>query len=711
MKAASAMPLLALLLAFAPAEGARANPLGKVMELLDSLTAKITKEGETEEKAFREFTDWCKDAAANTGFEIKTATSKKDQLGADIEKLKSDAMAAESKVEELAGSIASSEADLKAANTIRSSEAANFQKDEAELAEAIDTLGRAVTIIEREMAKNPAAFAQVDVSSVSGLVKALSTVVDAAGFTSADTKRLTALVQSKEKDEADTELFGAPAADAYKSHSGGILDVLEDLKEKAEEQLSSLRKAETNARHNYEMLKQSLDDQTTADTKDMTDEKASLAAAKEGKATAEKDLQVTVKALAGFKEKLETAQTDCVQTAADHEASNASRAEELKAIAAARKVLAETTAGAETQAYSLVQINGELGVSSRLHTRADLANVEVVTLVKKLAKEYHSSTLAQLASRISAVVKYGSAAGEDPFVKVKSLITDLITKLEAEGSSEADEKAYCDDQMAKTEEKKGELEFDNAKLTSKIDVASSRSAALKEGVKELQAGLATLAKEQAEMNKMRTSAHANYIQAKSDLEAGLQGVRQALSVLREYYGGSGDSMIQGSIGDAMSQPAKPEYHTAAGGAGSGIIGMLEVVESDFASGLAAEETAESDAQTQYDKVSQENAITKTTMDQDVKYNTKEFKGLDKEVTELVSDRETASTELQAVLEYYSKIKERCIAKPETYEERKRRREAELSGLKEALDILESETAFTQRSRRAGARGIFLGLSK
>jgi predicted nucleic acid-binding Zn-ribbon protein len=309
------------------------------------------------------------------------------------------------------------------------------------------------------------------------------------------------------------------------------------------------------------------------------------------------------------------------------------------------------------------------------------------------------------------VVKYGSAAGEDPFVKVKALITDLIAKLEAEGSSEADEKAYCDDQMAKTEEKKGELEFDVSKLTSKIDVASSRSAALKEDVKELQASLASLAKEQSEMDQMRTSAHALYIQAKSDLEAGLQGVRQALSVLREYYGGSGASMIQGSIGDAMSQPATPEYHTAASGAGSGIIGMLEVVESDFATGLASEETAESDSQTQYEKVSQENAISKTTMGQDVNYKTKEFKGLDKEVSELVSDRETTNTELEAVLEYYAKIKERCIAKPETYEERKRRREAEISGLKEALDILESETAFTQRARRAGPRGIFLGLSK
>jgi len=52
-----------------------------------------------------------------------------------------------------------------------------------------------------------------------------------------------------------------------------------------------------------------------------------------------------------------------------------------------------------------------------------------------------------------------------------------------------------------------------------------------------------------------------------------------------------------------------------------------------------------------------------------------------------------------VLEYYSKIKDRCIAKPETYEARKTRRESEIKGLKEALNILNDETAFVQRKRR------------
>merc|ERR1719230_1487778 len=143
----------------------------------------------------------------------------------------------------------------------------------------------------------------------------------------------------------------------------------------------------------------------------------------------------------------------------------------------------------------------------------------------------------------------------------------------------------------------------------------------------------------------------------------------------------------------------PELHAKASGAGTSIVGLLEVVESDFAANLAKEETQEADAAADYEKITQENKVTKALKEQDVKYKTQEFKSLDKLIAELTSDKDNLSTELAAVLEYYEKIKDRCIAKAETYEERKRRREAEIAGLKEALSILSGE-ALLQRDTRA-----------
>merc|ERR1712037_142221 len=494
--------------------------------------------------------------------------------------------------------------------------------------------------------------------------------------------------------------MGAPAVVSYKSHSSGIIDVLEDMKEKAESQLAEVRKAEEAAKHNYAMLKQSLEAQIAADTKDMKEEKAGKAEAEEAKAEAEGDLEMTTKELANADETLATSRSTCMKVGADHEMTVKAREEELKVIAEAKKILTETTSGGVDQTYSFLQV----AAASTLKTRADLAHAEVVVLVKRLARQHHSAALAQLASRVAAVLQYGAQNGEDPFVKVKGLIQDMIAQLEEEAAAEAQEKAYCDEQLAKTKAKKEELDDNIEKLTVKIDQATSKSAKLKEEVQELESELAALTKLQAEMDKIRQETHAEYVTAKDDLELALKGVRKALGVLREYYGGAALLQDGSQMASMLQQPAPPPAHKKATGAGQGIINILEVVESDFAENLAKETTEESDAQAEYEKTTQENKVAKTLKEQDVKYKTQEIKALGKTLSELSADRESAETEHAAVMEYYEKIKDRCIAKPETYEERKARREAEIAGLKEALSILENETAFMQRRSHRHMRG-------
>merc|ERR1740121_2740813 len=274
----------------------------------------------------------------------------------------------------------------------------------------------------------------------------------------------------------------------------------------------------------------SLEDEAAYNTKEMNEEKAFKSDTEEAKATATADLASTTKLLKDTQAAMAATQADCMKLASDHDASTAGRAAELKTIAAAKTALVETSSGAVEQTYSFIQ-----KVSSHLRTSADLKGAEVTRFIKKLAKDHHSEALAQLASRITALMQYGSGAGEDPFVKVKGLIKDMISKLEAEADAAATEKAYCDEQIAKTEFKKSELEDDIAKLTSKIDTKGARSAQLKEEVKTLQAELASLAKEQAEMDQIRSDQHAAYLKAKADLELGLEGVGKALGILRKYY--------------------------------------------------------------------------------------------------------------------------------------------------------------------------------
>merc|ERR1740123_2099291 len=151
------MKYFALFLALASplAVADQANPLSQVISLLDQLTAKITKEGEAEAKAYKDFFEWCDEFSRNKQFEIKTATAQKEKLEAEIAEQTGNAQAAAAKIEDLAANIAKDQKELEDATVIRKKEAGEFAADEAELSDTIDTLARAISILEREMAKNP----------------------------------------------------------------------------------------------------------------------------------------------------------------------------------------------------------------------------------------------------------------------------------------------------------------------------------------------------------------------------------------------------------------------------------------------------------------------------------------------------------------------------------------------------------------------------
>lgn len=672
---------------------------------MTELEAKVIKDGEEEQKAYEEYVDWCQNGAKDKEWEIKTAKADVAELEATITKAAADIENFDGKIEELAAAITANEQDLKAATEIRNKENAEFKKAESELVEAVDTIDRAISVLSKKMRGSALMQKQINTRDLNQVLKVLQTVIDAASLNVHDKKRLVALAQSDsdmsddEDQEPDPDM-GAPDPDAYKSHSGSIIDVLEDMKEKAESQLNEVRKSEMNAKHNYEMLAQSLGDQLSADNTELADSKTGKADAAEVKASAEGDLAVTQKDLADAEKVMGNMHVDCMAKAQDHEASVKSRGEEIKALQAARKMISATTSDAEAKTYSFLQVDGQhqiLHGHSELQTRADLANFEVVNLLRKLAKEQKSTELNQLAARVGAVIRYGTSNHEDPFVKVRGLIQDMITRLEKEGAEEADHKAYCDAEMAKTKKHREELEYDVETIGAKIDKAKTKSVKLKEEVTELSREIAEITKIQGEADQIRVDEHKAFVQTKADLEEGLNGIRAALKILKEYYAeGDGNAAF---LESRVEQPAAPETHSKASSAASGVIGMLEVIETDFAKNLAQITTEEDSAAVAYQKDLLENKVSKSMKEKDVKYKTKESAALDKTVAELSSDLEGAQAELESLLSYTANLRGMCELKPETYEDRAGRREAEIKGLREALAILDGEAVFLQRLKK------------
>jgi len=566
------------------------------------------------------------------------------------------------KVDELVSAIASNQQDLKAATHIRTKEASDFASEEKELAETINMLKRATGILEHQSG----GASMMQLSNAGNLAQAFDTMVRASLIGTADAARLTAFAQESEKDE--DEAPDAPAAAVYQSQGGGIVDTLEDLTEKAETQLASTRKTEVTSRQNFEMLKQSLEAEINFSDKELREAKNGIAASTEKKAIGEGDLGVTSKELAEDVKAKGSLHQDCMSKAAVFEAETNSRGEELKALATAKKIIEEATGGAALNQVTFVQVSRSMSTSGR-----ELHSYEAVRLIRDLAHKHGSGALVQLASQMAAAIH-----SRDAFEKVKGLISSMITRLEKESGADATKKAYCDKELAETSEKKADKSDDIEKLSTKIEQMSAKSAQLKQEVAALESELSKLAKSQAEMDKLRQEEKVAFEGISAKLDKGLNGIKTALTVLNEYYAQEGKA------------------HDASEGSAGGIISLLEVVEADFSKNLAQTTADEETAIAEYEKVTKENEIEKATKAQDVKYKTQESKQLDKTSAELTSDRNGVKAELDAVLEYLSKIEEECIAKAETYEARKERREAEITGLKEALEILGSETALVQR---------------
>merc|ERR1719198_1918373 len=294
-----------------------------------------------------------------------------------------------------------------------------------------------------------------------------------------------------------------------------------------------------------------------------------------------------------------------MNAAEEFELATKSRGEELKALATAKKVIVEATGGAAGQSYSFNQLSFLQTERIRLSSGADLSKLEAVRFVRDLARKNKSPALAQLASRMNSAMKLGTATGEDPFAKVKGLITDMIATLESEAEEDATQKAYCDKELSEANAKKTDLTAESDKLSTSIAQKKAASAKLKEEVAALQKELADMAAAKAEADKLRSEEKAAYEKNSAEMKQGIEGVKMALKVLKEYY--------------AKADKA----HSSADGAAGGIISLLEVCESDFTKGLTEMTATEETAVANYGAYVKEDEIATTQKTQDVKYKTQE----------------------------------------------------------------------------------------
>jgi cell division septum initiation protein DivIVA len=258
-----------------------------------------------------------------------------------------------------------------------------------------------------------------------------------------------------------------------------------------------------------------------------------------------------------------------------------------------------------------------------------------------------------------------------------------------EANEEAEHKGWCDTELATNEATRKEKTQKVETLHAEIDQLEASIAKLSEDISTLTAAVADLDSKVAEATKIREEEKATNAATIKDAKAAQTAVAQAVEVLKEFYAKAGEatSLLQ-------QQPESPEIfdkpYTGMQSENGGVVGMLEVIQSDFARLEAETTAAEAEAQKTYDQFMDDSAVDKAQKNKDIEHKTMKKQNEEQALAEKKGDLEGTQKELDAALAYFDKLKPSCIDSGVSYEDRVARRQEEVESLQEALRILNGE---------------------
>merc|ERR1719473_425688 len=475
---------------------------------------------------------------------------------------------------------------------------------------------------------------------------------------------------------------GAPEAAQYEFQSQGVVDMFSDLENKMADERSDGQKTEANQKHSYMMMMQDLTNRLDR-TKDERAKDIALKAKKEQQlADAQGDKADTEAAKAEDEKYLQELRDMCHTKTMEYNARQELRQGEQEAIGKAVEILGggAVSGAADKHLPALIQ-KGSSFAQFRSTSVSPLQR-KVASFLQEKAEQVNSPILSLMATRM----------GDDPFTKVKKMIKDMIVKLMEEANEEAEHKGWCDTELTTNQQTRDSKSEESDVLSAEIENLTATIQKLSEDITMLNEGIATIDKNVAEATADREAEKAKNTETIADAKAAETATAQAVAVLKEFYAKAGQAtaLVQRK-GPADDAPATFDgAYQGNQDQASGVMGMLEVIQSDF-SRLESETTAaEAEAADAFQKYSADSATNKAVKETDVKHKTSKRQETESALAEAKKDLAATSDELTAAMDYYDKLKPSCVDAGVSYEDRVERRKAEIESLQEALKILSGD---------------------
>jgi uncharacterized coiled-coil DUF342 family protein len=692
------------------------NPVEKVTALLEKLQGEIESDGKAEAESYDKFACFCKEQADNKQYAIEKFNAQIDQLTATIADKKAKKATLDSEIIDHAAEIKKLNKEQDDAQSARDDEHDVYVTKSTDLSTAIDRFDMAINSLQGS--KDLMSGTKKSLLAQKSVVQEAVSLAEAFSFPK----------------ESYAMLQGDPHGYAY--HSNEIVATFENLYKDFREKKVECDKEEQSTLQAFEMETGARRNMITAEEKAKS-EKSEMSAQLDSEINAhETELQQTTDAEAADQNFLADLTTQCETKAKDWDQRSTKRSAELKAIADALELLkgdvskmykSSTDLGLLTvrktvpskRAAPLVEVQTEEDADDdddeddepiaflqlRKDTKLRKPNTaaerrKVVGFLSKKAGELKSPVLSTLLMKIRDA--------PTPFAKVKQMIQDLVARLEEEASSEADQKSWCDDNMAETNSEKAAAQKQIESLNAKMTELKAFISQTTEEILTLSQEIADLTKALNEQQELRDEEKAENQQTVADATAGKNAVSNALDILNGFYNPSFVQLKQapaaegyerfsaanaGSDGKTVGDMA-PDAGGVSGeyggksDASKSILSLMEQIQEDFANQITATTNDESAAEGAFQgfKTETDNSITSKTTLKGTKEGEKATAEGDLETA--ASDHKKESDLLQAALDELDKLKPVCVDSGMSWEERSARRDQEIDALKMALKILQ-----------------------
>lgn len=660
------------------------TPVEKVVKLLKNLRERLEGEAKAEAAQYDKFACFCKEQADDKLYAIEKSNKTLASLDAEIEKLDADIASLNSDISGLATTISELRSNISDAEDVRDGEHKIYKKVKKNVTDAIEAVNGAIAALKDSKKQLKGKSAKE------------------------------ALAQIKAIETQYSQFIQPGTSYSYTYSSNDIIATLESLRKIFIENRNEIDQEEFEVNAAFEKRRLGLQNEKKFAEQEKSEKEAEEASKQEQLADAKANREQELKERTADEEFLQVLTADCEEKANLWDQRSSTRANEITEMTKAMESLEtgvvpnwnanKKLSGIQKSSGHWVWVEQHPASFLQLHRsqrRSTVSNAaeKAIQSLAAAAGRLNSHVLSVVALKMRSKIE----PGEDHFVKVRTLIKDIIQTLKAQANDEAGTKSFCDKEMKAAIDERDKADASVEELMGSISAKEASMAKLKRQIEDLQQGIADNEKALLEATTLRDSERGSNEKIIADAAAGHEAVVFALSVLKNFYESQGNfiqkkntyvppnSDREGNTVEDLRPDIFANEYKGAQDASKGIIGILEVIVSDFERTETTVTGEEEQAQGEYD-------LFKTKIEGDSKAKSSSVTTKEGQVSQHEDDLVTLRDNLKTAKEDHSnalaeldKLHSMCVAGhgEDAYKERVEKREKEIEALKEAYAILDS----------------------